>query len=241
MAAQKLKFLWCFLFLALALNTLTWFSARYEQSRWTNVPAAPSKAGAVAFALGDAQLSYRMMGIMIQNLGDIGGRTSSLKDYDYEALSGWFYLSKQLDPHSDFMPYLAAFYFGSAQDPSVLPPLIDYLYEVGNDPAGEKFRWLAQAVFLMRYKVGDLDKAYEMAQTLANLDRDLPIWARSMPALVKSQAGEKQVAVDLLIELLKSSGDKLHPNEVNATIAMICEQLLDESQASRHPLCQKSP
>lgn len=242
MARRQLTFIWVLLWFALSLNVLTWFSVRHEQSRWTNVPTAPSANAALGMGLGDAQLSYRIISLMVQNMGDFGGRRSLLLEYNYETLSNWFYLSDKLDAKSDFVSYLAAFYFSAVANPAKLPPLINYLYAVGNNPNGEKFRWLAQAVYLARYKMEDYDLAYKMAQDLANMNRpDLPIWARSMPAYVKSAAGEKEAAIAILLELLSTSSDKLHPNEVNATVAKICEDLLDAEEAKRHPLCQKTP
>lgn len=80
-----------FLFLALVANIGLWFSARGVQAKWMNVPPAPEQRFASAYGLGDPQLSYRSVGIMIQNMGDAGGRTTSLSDYNYEELVKWFF------------------------------------------------------------------------------------------------------------------------------------------------------
>ena len=98
------------------------------------------------------------------------------------------------------MPYIASFYFGALDDTTEkLRPLIHYLYEVGNAAEGEKWRWLAHAVYLARFKLQDLDLAYKMALDLAALANqdgsDLPNWARQMPAFILNAKGDKQAAM----------------------------------------------
>ena len=131
--------LWALLFLLVALNFATWNYSRHMQARWANVPPAPSVFSASFSGLGDFSFSYRVIALMLQNLGDMGGRTTSLLDYNYEDLSDWFMIQHKLDPHSDFTPLLASFYFGAVSDESKLQPLVDYLRIAGASPEGEKW------------------------------------------------------------------------------------------------------
>lgn len=224
---------------ALMLNLLFWFSVRDVQVSWNNVPPAPEKKYASAYGLGDASFAYRINGIMIQNLGDTGGRVTSLKDYNYDALTDWFFVQDHLDKKSNFIPYLASYYFGGLQEPEKFRPVLDYLEEVGKRPYGEKWRWLAQGVFLARFKLNDLDKALSMARSLAKVENDnMPAWARQMPAFVMNAKGEKEASYALMLEILKTSADIMHPNEVNAMRAYICEQILDTKEAKKDPICE---
>jgi hypothetical protein len=225
---------------AVLLTVLTWFYGRDYRAQWLNVPPAPTQNAALGAGLGDSQFAYRVLGMMIQNLGVTGGRNVALQNYDYEELAEWFYLQHALDPKSNFIPLLAAYYFSGSQDPKKLRPLIEYLRVAGSDPKGEKWRWLAQATYLARYKLQDYDLGLQLARELASLpNEDMPLWARQMPAYVLNQQGQKQAALDIMIELLKTNADKMHPNEVNATIDHICTQILDEEEAALHPLCQE--
>ena len=236
------KILWILFTAALALNVLTWLSVRTTQARWINVPPVPSASGASGFAVGDMQFAYRIISIMLQNMGDSGGRTTSLKDYDYEALQGWFFLADQLDPHSGFMPFLASLYFGSVPDPEKLESVIEYLRVIGSRPEGQNWRWLAHAVFLARFHMKDLDKAYELAEELAAIDNEnMPVWTRQTPVFVLTARGDKEMAYDLMLEILKSSADNVHPNEVNEMRLFICTRLLDLVQAQKDPLCENLP
>lgn len=228
--------------LVLFTNVMVWFYARDVRAAWLNVPPVPSQIGAAAFGIGDRQLAYRVFGITLQNMGDTGGRSTSLNDYDYEALTRWFFLMDTLDPKSDYVPFLAAYYFGSVQDPEKFRPVLDYLQLVGARPEGQKWRWLAQGVYIARYRMNDLDKALELAHILAgNENKDMPGWARQMPGFILSAKGEKEAAYAIMVETLKTSADKLHPNEVNYMRDYICTRILDERSAQGHPLCQNIP
>ncbi len=234
----KVNKLCIFLVIVFSLNILLWFSVRDIKSKWGNVPPVPSNKYISFYGLGDSSFAYRINGLMIQNLGDTGGRVTPLKDYNYDLLVKWFYLQDKLDPISDFIPYLAAYYFGSVQDPLRLPPLLQYLFDIGVRSYGEKWRWLAQGVFLARYQLKDLDKALEMANILANLgNQNIPNWARQMPAFILSAKGEKEAAYALLLEILKTRGENLHPNEVYSMRVYICKKLLSDRSASNNPIC----
>ncbi|PCK00327.1 MAG: hypothetical protein COA45_00660 [Zetaproteobacteria bacterium] len=225
--------------LALLLNILFWFSGRDIQARWNNVPPAPSEKYAAAYGMGDAGFAYRLNGLMLQNLGDTGGRVTSLDDYHYDDLAKWFFLQDALDNKSDYTPYLAAYYFGSVQTPEKFRPVLDYLQKVGSQVEGEKWRWFAQGVFLARFKLNDLDKALEMANVLAKTEyEDAPAWVRQMPAFIMTQQGEKKAAYALLLEILKTSAADLHPNEVNAMKAYICSRTLSKEEAAQNPICE---
>ncbi len=224
---------------ALLLNILFWFSVRDIDARWTNVPPPPNEKYASLYGLGDSSFSYRINSLMLQNLGDTGGRVTALEDYNYETLAQWFYLQDRLDPVSNFIPYLASYYFGSVQTPEVLSPVLDYLVDIGKRPYGEKWRWLAHGVFLARFEMKDIDKALEMANILSNVENDdIPGWARHMPAFILNAKGEKEAAYALFLEILKSSSDKMHPNEVNATKSYICTRILSKQEAVQNPICK---
>ncbi len=216
------------------------FEAFAAHARWLNVPPAPGKNGAAVFALGDPQFAYRVTGVMLQNLGDTGGRSTAFKNYDYDRLTQWFYLADSMDPHSDFVPMLAAFYFGAVEEPEKLKPLIHYLHDAGSRPEGEKWRWLAQAVYLARYKVKDADLAYKWSLQLASFPKpEMPIWTKQMPAFIlNAERGDKQAAYDIMVEIMRSGKYKLPQQEINTMTIYICERILDEEKAKTDPLCQ---
>ncbi len=228
-----------FIALTLFVNIALWFSVRFVQATWANVPPAPDPKYAAMSALGDKSFAYRINSLMIQNFGDTGGRVTALKEYDFDELTKWFFLQDTLDERSNFIPNLAGYYFSGVQEPEKFRPVLDYLEMVGVRPYGEKWRWLAQGVFLARFVIQDMDRALEMAELLSNLDvDDIPIWTKQMPAFVKNARGEKEAAYGLMLEILKTSADKMHPSEVYSMRIYMCTRLLDEKEAEKNPLCE---
>lgn len=228
------------LFVFLGMNFSLWLTVRDVQAKWGNVPPPPNKEASAGAGLGDKQFAYRSISMMLQNLGDSGGRYTPLKDYNYDRLAEWFFLADKLDAESDYIPFLAAFYFGNVQEPQKLPPVIEYLHEVGKRGENEKWRWLAQGVHLAKYRVQDLDLAYKLADALSNLkDIDMPIWAKNMNVLIMSDKGEKQAAYEMFMNTLQS--DNLSTYETLFIVDHICTELLDEREAKAHPLCQQLP
>lgn len=224
---QAPRVLWLWLFSFLALNVVFWAGAHRVYIKWGGVPPVPSKNGALAMSLGDTELSFRLGALALQGLGDGGGRTARMTDYDYKKLDSWFWLLYQLDPASDHVPLLAAYYFSSTPRKEDIAILVNYLGTVGQIPYGNKWRWLAQAVLLARHKMKDLDVALDLAYKLSKMEPigdTLPHWARQMPAFVLAAKGDKEDARKLIEEMLLTS-ENFHRNEVNFMKAYLVEQL----------------
>jgi hypothetical protein len=223
----------------IALNVGFWLHARKILPQWDNVPPVPTASSASISMLGDRGAAYRMMGYTLQNLGNTGGRYTSLKEYDYDALERWFFTTHELDPRSDFVPFLASYYFGALDDePEKMSHVTDFLVEAGMAPYPQKWRWLAQAVYMARFKEKNLDKALTLANKLAAMPGDMPPWARQMPAFVNMAMGNKQASYELMVRMLKSGADELDPNEIRAMLDYICDQTLTPDEASKNALCQ---
>ncbi len=227
------------LFLALSLNFLFWLSLRDMQAQWGNVPPAPKEHLAALYGLGDEGFAYRINSLMLQNLGDTGGRVTALKDYNFEELSEWFFLQDKLDPVSDYIPHLASYVFGGVQDPEKYRPILEYLKMVGARPEGMKWNWLYFAVFFARHELEDLDKALALANILAKTENpNVPDMIKNMSAYVLNAKGSKREAYSMLVESLKANMNKMSPESINSTRAFICEQILDTTEAKDDPLCE---
>ncbi|MDP2205195.1 MAG: hypothetical protein Q8K65_02705 [Alphaproteobacteria bacterium] len=213
--------------LALVLNVAFWFGAHETSAHWGGVPPVPTKNGARIMTLGDEQFSYRFGAITLQNLGSSGGRITAIKDYDYQKLGQWFWLLHGLDPASNHVPMMAAYYFGATQKPEDIAVVVEYLGTIGQNPAGNKWRWLAHAIFLARHRMDNLPLALDMAYVLSRMQPIgdvLPAWARQMPAFVLAEQGEKQTARRLIEEILMTATG-LHPNEVSYMRDYLIEEL----------------
>jgi len=240
--ARSKSSLWLHVIFAVMLiaNFGFWVKARTVLPKWDNVPAAPGPAAAAFAGFGDLEIAYRMFGYFLQNTGNAGGHYESLKLYNYDLLGEWFRVSQTLDPRANYVPFLAAYYFGALEEPSEkLDPVIEYLTEEGAQPYPEKWRWMAQAVYLARYRQHDLPKALKIANRLASIENSAP-WAKQMPAFIQLQMGNKEASYEIMMQMLASESGKLHPNEVNYMRDFICTRALDKAQAAKNPLCQNA-
>lgn len=225
-AGLRFRIYFC-LALAFGLNTAFWFGAHETAAHWGGVPPVPTKNGARIMTLGDEQFSYRLGALTLQNLGNSGGRVTAVKDYDYKKLGQWFWLLHALDPASNHVPMMAAYYFGATQVPEDVAVVVQYLGAIGQNPVGNKWRWLAHAIFLARHRMDDVPLALDMAYALSRMQPVgdvLPAWARQMPAFVLADQGEKQTARRLIEEILMTATG-LHPNEVNFMRSYLVEEL----------------
>jgi len=199
----------------LGLNFLFWCGSRDIYERWSGVPPVPSRIGAVMMTLGDPEFSYRSLALGLQNLGDIGVDTTPLKDYNYQELGKWFFLLDSLDPVSDHVPYIAAYYFGATKVPEDMAFVVKYLSVVGQRPVDEKWRWLGYAVYAAQHRMYDLDLALKLAYALAKMPNSatMPQWARDMPAFVLKNKGDKEAARELMENMLAT--ENLSLDEIN--------------------------
>lgn len=224
---------------SLMANIAFWSHARTVRESWGNVPSAPTQAYAGVAGLGDGGLSYRMIGYALQNFGNTGGFYESIEAYDFAALEKWMFLADTFDPYGNYVPFMAAYLFGATNDPGKTAHLVRYLRHTGAVNHGEKWRWLAQAVYKARYVMKDNALALEVAQELAALPNpDVAPWARQMPAFINLDMGNKEAAYGIMLQMLESEGNKLDPVEIRFMVDFICNRTLAKDETAKNPLCQ---
>jgi hypothetical protein len=205
--------------------------ARVLKPRWPGVTPAPSMAAGLLYGFGDKQLAYYNLTLTLQNMGDIGGHITPIKDYNMKYVAEWLRLTYAFDPKSRYAPTLAGYYFGSSQEPEKLGPIIQYLRVAGNSAENELWRYLAQAVYLARFRMKDQPLALDLAYQLAKLEGpDMPIWTKQMPGFVMSNIGDKQASRDLFLTLLATSKN-ISRQEVNFMCGYIQDHLREKNDS----------
>lgn len=236
---KNVSYLYICLAAVLTLQILLSLGLRPERAKWGNVPNAPSELAYRASFLSDTALAHRMVATLLQNFGGSGGRTIALKEYNLEHIGEWLKLGHKLEPRSDYLPFLAAYYFSATQEPEQLEPIVDFLAEAGRGEGKEDWRWLSNAVYIARFELKDMDLAVKLADELAAMYQPgMPALIVQMPAFIQLQMGKKEASYNIMIELLKTSSDDMHPNEVNFMVDYICNRLLEGEARRKHPLCQ---
>jgi len=161
------------------------------------VPDVPGKTAVKALSFGDEQFYFRVLALDIQNAGDTFGRFTELYKYDFKKLYAWFTLLDSLDNDSDYIPFLASYYFSQTQHVPDTRYVVDYLYEHSKDRPSKNYWWLSQAAYIAEHKLKDRELALKVATPLEHAD-DAPFWARQLPAFVHERRGEMDDAARII-------------------------------------------
>ncbi len=186
------------------------------------VPPAPRAEGVEAVSLGDSQVFFRILALTLQNSGDGFGRFTPLKNYDYGKLAQWFTLLDRLDPRSDMIAAMAAYYFAQTQNTPDVRYVVDYLYAHAMKDPAHKWWWMIQAIYLSMHKLNDMELALKVAQPL--LHPDVPAWAQQLVAVVHEKRGEMDDALSIM-EAIKDNAKHITDQDLRFMQYFITERL----------------
>jgi hypothetical protein len=211
-----------------AKNVL-WQGTRNIQPKLEIVPAVPSEEIIKSSSLGDDQFAFRSHSYKLQFAGDTFGRSTPLKDYDYEKLYKWWVLLDDIDSRSNWIAYLVAYYFSATQSPKEqVPYVVDFLEYHSDKNPEKKWWWLSQAVYNAKFKSEDSQRALGLAKKLASLpnELDIPIWTRQLEAFIYEDQGEYEKACDIIVNVVKNFSDnQLTEGELNFIHHFVQERL----------------
>ncbi len=190
-------------FLLFFLQFATWFliSQRIKPD-FTITPLPPSRIEMDIASLGDEQFAYRMYGQLLQNAGDTFGETVPLKDYDFNKLEQWFYAVDALSSKSEYIPSIAAFYYGQSQNTEDCRYIIKYLIDhADKNPVGQ-WRWYMEAIYLGSYRMKDYEIVKPLAEKIISLNnKDVPLWAKTLVPFMIQRQGDVCSAYEMLIKI----------------------------------------
>ena len=167
------------------------------------LPEPPTPVSAAVQSLGDPEFLFRANVLRVQHAGNLDGRLIPYKDLDYAKLAAWFGILDRLNPAADVVPTMAAYLYSGTQQPADTRYLVDYLEQHGKREPATKWRWLAQAVYIARYKLKDLGRAREIARYLAESPEPaIMAWARNLHIFVLLDLGEKEAARAIMQQML---------------------------------------
>lgn len=187
-----------------ALQAGFWGMTKAKLPNMDIVPDVPGKTAVKALSFGDEEFYFRLLALDIQNAGDTFGRFTELYKYDYKKLHAWFTLLDSLDDESNYMPFIASYYYSQTQYVPDIIYVINYLYEHSATRPEKKYWWLAQATYLAQHKLHDNDLALKMASPLEHAD-NAPFWVRQLPAFVHEKRGEMEDALRIITYIQQHS------------------------------------
>jgi hypothetical protein len=211
------------LFLFAAFQLGFWNMSRVILPDMGVVPNVPGRTAVKALSFGDEEFYFRLLAQDIQNAGDTFGRFTELYKYDFKKLSAWFTLLDSLDSESDYIPFLASYYYSQTQHVPDVRYVVDYLYEHSKDRPDKNYWWLSQAAYLAEHKLDDKNLALKVALPLENATT-APYWARQLPAFVHERRGEMDDA-KRIIEHIEANAKDIPPNELKFMTFFVKERL----------------
>lgn len=189
----------------LALNVALWFHLRPLRPNLGIVPNLPSPTMVKLLSFGDPELYFRLASFRLQNAGDTFGRYTPYRDYNYAMLEKWFLLLDNLDDLADITPSMAGYLFSQSQEPKRdVPYIVRYLEQHYDRHPDKKWWWLSHAIYLSNTKLKDKQLALRLAYKLGETPAEVPLWARQMPAFIYEQLGEKEHALAIIENILKT-------------------------------------
>lgn len=219
---KRFKYEHAILLLVLSVNVLFWANTRTIRPSLDVVPPVPGKEELAVLKMGDDQFYFRALALEMQNAGDTYGRFTALRNYNMDRIYHWFTLLDGLDSKSDMMPAMAAYYFSQTQNEEDTRPLANYLYEHSIRDIKHKWWWLLQAIYIAQYKLKDMDLALKVSAPLVN--KDVPIWAQQMAAVVREKRGEMEDALAIM-ETIKDNADAIPERDLKYMVYFVKERL----------------
>ena len=206
-----------------------WWQTKDIKPEMGIVPEVPGREAVRALAFGDDEFFFRVLAFTLQNAGDTFGRFTSLRYYDFNRLYHWFNLLDELNHRSDMMPAMASYYFSQTQNTPDIRYIVDYLYTHSTRDVAKKWWWLVQSIYLAQHKLNDMDLALKVSQPLVN--KDVPVWAQQMAAVVREKRGEMEDALRIM-ETIKDNAETIPDADLKYMRYFIEERLgkLDEMQ-----------
>jgi hypothetical protein len=208
---------WVLAVLALALAAqIVWQIASPHAPRAaSDLPSPPAPGVLRLVSFGEPAAAARVAMLYVQSFDLRAGNDTPYRDLDYGRLIGWLRAVLATDPRSQYPLFAAARIYAENPDPRKARAALEFVYrEFLRDP-DRRWRWLAHAALLAKYRLKDLPLALRYATAVERLANapDVPLWAKQMRLFILEDMNELQAAKVALGGLL-ASGQVKDPAEL---------------------------
>jgi hypothetical protein len=208
---------WVWFALALTLAAqIGWQIVRPPTPRAASDLPPPPAPGMLRLAsFGEPAAAARLAMLYLQSFDLRAGNDIPYRDLDYGRLIDWLRTILATDPRSQYPLFAAARIYAENPDPRKARAALEFVYrEFFKDP-NRRWRWLAHAALLAKYRLKDLPLALRYATAVERLTTapDVPVWAKQMRIFILEDMNELQAAKIMLGGLL-ASGQIKDPAEL---------------------------
>jgi hypothetical protein len=208
---------WVWLALALALAAqIGWQLTRSASPRSASDLPPPPGPGILRLAsFGEPEAAARLAMLYLQSFDLRGGNDLAYRNLDYGRLVGWLQAILDTDPRSTYPLFAAARIYAENPDPRKARIALEFVYQEFLKDPNRRWRWLANAALLAKYRLKDLPLALRYASAIDRMTtaRDVPLWAKQMRLFILEDMDELEAAKVMLGGLL-ARGEIKDPAEL---------------------------
>jgi len=188
------------LFIFFVAQIVFWFFSNRVKPTFIITPYPPTKTEIEALSFGDQQFFYRQLTFTLQNAGDKFGHYTNLRKYDYHKLRRWFEALDSIDKKSQYIPYMAAYYYSIVKDSQRSKIIAEYITNYANKDPQQHWRLLTTAAYIYYKEIGNSNKEIgEIGEILSK--QNIPMWAKALAAFYLQDSGDICNAYKLVIKI----------------------------------------
>lgn len=213
---------------------MLWVSVRQPPQAYVEqLPEAQAIPFLKLSGMGDDIFLSKALMLWLQSYDYQPGISLSYSEIDYQNLISWLDVILDLDPRSQYPLLLASRVYGDVNDTRKQLMMIQFIEDRFSEYPDRRWRWMAHAVYIAKYRLKDMDLALELAGKLAeqtSADK-VPFWAQQMHIYILEDMGQLRAAKILLGGLIES-GEVDDPNELRflkKRLNMLQEQITNKN------------
>jgi len=177
---------------------------------------APPPAALLRLAsLGEPIALAKILMLNLQSFDYQSGSKVPYRDLDYLLVEAWLARILELDPNGQYPLLAASRLYAEVPDEAKQRSMLDFVYREYLADPNRRWPWLAQATFLAKHRLKDMDLALKYADALQKYTtaKDIPPWATTMGIFIREDLDELETA-RVMIGGLIASGRITDPSEL---------------------------
>lgn len=216
MKISKITLNYSILLILFGLQVTLWAFSNRIKPKYTITPYPPTETEIKALSFGDEQFLYRKLALTLQTAGDKLGHYANLKEYDYNRLRTWFEALDDIDEHSVYIPFMAAYYYSLVRDEGKARIIADYVVNYAESDPQTHWRLLTTAAYIYYKQTSNANKEIRCIGDILAVQRKIPTWARALAAFYLKDAGDicnayhliNQISQDEMLNEQENTQDK---------------------------------
>lgn len=157
-------------------------------------------------SLGEPIAMAKMLMLQLQAFDYQSGSKIPYRNLDYARVEAWLSRILELDPGGQYPLMAASRLYAEVPDEASQRSMLDFVYRQYLADPNRRWPWLAQAAFLAKHRLKDMDLALKYASALQKYTtaKDVPAWVTTMEIFIREDMNELETARVMIGGLLAS-------------------------------------